>query len=121
MTRINVAILPQELPDKLLLAELREIKRIPNMIKSGKAVVKEIPEKFKLGEGHVKFFYDKGEYTLKRYKSLYEEGLKREFNITDFSGAWNGYPKSLMNDYSPSKEDRDLLIERIESKGFSLL
>lgn len=56
MTRINVAILPSELPDKLLLSELREIKRIPNMINSGRAKIENIPEKFRLGEGHVRFF-----------------------------------------------------------------
>ena len=33
MTRINVGILPKELSNKHLIAEHREIKRIPNCIK----------------------------------------------------------------------------------------
>ena len=59
MTRINVAIPVEELTREHLISEHREIKRIPNMIKSGRAKIKNIPPKFKLGPGHVKFFYDK--------------------------------------------------------------
>ena len=46
----------------MLIAEHREIKRIPNCIKSGKFLMKGIPNKFTLGSGHVKFFYDKISY-----------------------------------------------------------
>ena len=57
MTRINT-IPPQELCDKHLMAEIREITRIPNTIKTGKAIIANIPDTFRLGSGHVKFFYD---------------------------------------------------------------
>jgi len=40
MTRINAGYSVRRLTDKHLLAEHREIKRIPNMVKSGKAIVK---------------------------------------------------------------------------------
>jgi len=119
MTRINAAIKPAELPSKLLLAELREIKRIPNTI--NKAKLEGIPEVFRLGGGHVKFFYDKGLYTLKRYLALREESINRGFNVQDFSGAWGNYPKELMNDWVETKSARQLIIERIQSKGFELL
>ena len=59
MTRVNTGISPFELPTKLLLAELREIKRIPNLVKSGKFSLIGQPPEFTLGKGHVKFFYDK--------------------------------------------------------------
>ena len=36
MTRINVGISPAELNDKHLIAEHREIKRIPNCVAKGK-------------------------------------------------------------------------------------
>lgn len=39
MTRISASIKPIELCDKMLMAEHREIIRIPNTIKSGKAKV----------------------------------------------------------------------------------
>lgn len=120
MTRINVAIKPAELPDKLLLAELREIKRIPNVIRQGKYNLSGIPDQFTLGTGHVKFFYNKLEYLLKRYLALRREALERGFNVSDWSEAWNGVPPELMNDYNETLRDRSILIERILEKGFQL-
>lgn len=121
MTRINTGIRAKELPDKLLLAELREIKRIPNVIRQGKYNMKGQPEEFTLGTGHVKFFYDKLEYLLNRYNELRWEALYRGFNVSDWSDAWNGVPNELMNDYDETERDRQLLIERIEEKGFKLI
>jgi hypothetical protein len=121
MTRINAGILPEELPSKLLLAEHREIKRIPNMITLGKAKVTNIPDKFTLGTGHVKFFYDKQSYLQLRYIDLYLECVKRGFQVQDYSSAWKLIPKHLFNYWTPSESDRQIIIERIESKGFSLI
>ena len=120
MTRINVGIHPEELPDKLLLAEHREITRIPNNIKNGKSVIKDIPKKFTLGKGHVKFFYDKVKYLYNRYILLYNECIRREFNITNKIESFSEFPEDLFNDYEETFEDRLLLIERIQSKGFKL-
>lgn len=116
MTRINVGILPSELTDKHLLAEHREIKRIPNTIKSGKAIIENIPSTFSLGKGHVKFFYDKLLYLKNRYISLYEECLKRGFNVSNYIEAWNDLPPNLMNDYMPTNSDRKIVLERIEER-----
>jgi len=108
------------LPDKLLLAEHREITRIPNTVKSGRAKIKDLPIKFKLGTGHVKFFYDRLLFLKKRYLSLYEECKFRNFDVTNKIGSFNDLPEELMNDYWFSCEDRQIIIERIESKGFKL-
>tara|TARA_R110000822_G_scaffold32188_1_gene92645 strand:+ start:2730 stop:3104 length:375 start_codon:yes stop_codon:yes gene_type:complete len=122
MTRINTGIKPTELPDKLLLAELREIKRIPNVVKSGRYNLENVPETFRLGVGHVKFFYSRGAYTLNRYKELRLEALKRGFNVADFSGAWDNYPQELFNNYTPTEKARELLVHRIENeRGFNLI
>lgn len=121
MTRINTGIAAQELPDKLLLAELREIKRIPNVIKSGRYNMAGQPKEFTLGTGHVKFFYDKLEYLLERYNNLRWEALYRGFNVSDWTDAWEGVPPELMNNYNETERDRQLLIERINEKGFDLL
>lgn len=121
MTRINVAILPEELPNKLLLAEHREITRIPNTVKTGRAIIKDLPLKFTLGKGHVKFFYNKLLYLKKRYESLYSQCVKRGFNVTNKSSAFDDIPDRLLNDYTETEEDRHILVERIESKGFKLL
>lgn len=121
MTRINTGINAKELPDKLLLAELREIKRIPNVIKSGRYNMTGQPSEFTLGTGHVKFFYDKLEYLLERYNNLRWEALYRGFNVSDWADTWEGVPPELMNNYVETQRDRMLIIERINEKGFELI
>lgn len=117
MTRINCGIPPEKLSDKHLIAEHREIKRIPNQISKGKYSLIGQPDKFKLGEGHVKFFYDKLLFLKKRYESLYLECKKRGFNITYFGDAWKNVPKDLMNDYIPTKKDISLVKQRIKERS----
>lgn len=116
MTRINVGYCPAKLTDKMLIAEHREIKRIPNAVLSGKARIENIPEQFTLGTGHVKFFYNKLGYLLSRYRSLYHECKRRGFNVTDFSSAWCNAPADLCVKYKPSKRDKRLIVNRINSK-----
>lgn len=115
MTRINAGIPPADLSDKHLIAEHREIKRIPNMINSGKAIVKDIPQKFTLGKGHVKFFYDKLLYLHKRYQKIYNECIKRGFNVTDYSEAFMVQEENnhLVNDWKPTTEAITLIKQRI--------
>lgn len=120
MTRINVGILPEELPDRLLIAEHREIKRIPNLVKSGKFSLANQPKCFTLGTGHVKFFYDKLLFLQKRYVSLYEECVNRGFNVQSYVSAFDNVPDHLFNDYDVRSLDRLILLERISQKGFSL-
>lgn len=116
MTRINVGVFPRELSDRHLLAEHREIKRIPNNIRSGKFNMNGIPKEFTLGTGHVKFFYDKLLYLRKRYKRIYAECCKRKFKVTYYGNAWNEMPEQLMNDYVERPQDREIILERIKSK-----
>ena len=114
MTRINAGVPPAELTGPHLLAEHREIKRVPNLIKKGKYSMVGQPSEFKMGAGHVKFFYDKLLYLEKRYKALYEECLKRGYNVTNYLEAWQDVPKELYNDYTPTPEGIALIRERIE-------
>lgn len=116
MTRINVGISPKDLCDKHLMAEHREIKRIPNCTAKGKIKLEGIPAKFTLGTGHVKFFYNKQKYLLNRYLELHEECLSRGFNVQDYKNAWDNVPEKLMNDYIPTEEDRNIIMERINQK-----
>ena len=121
MTRINAGIRPEELPNKLLIAEHREITRIPNAIKSGRAKIENIPATFRLNAGHVKFFYTRLLYIKKRYVALYNECQHRQFDVTAKHTAFDNLPEHLMNDYEASEHDRNLIIERIEQRGFKLL
>jgi hypothetical protein len=116
MTRINVGIKPVELTNKHLLAEHREIKRIPNCIKKGRFNLNGMPDKFTLGTGHVKFFYNKLKYLHNRYNSLLIECKNRGFNITDYSDAFTDLPVELYKDYKPTLDDRKIILKRIEER-----
>lgn len=116
MTRINCGIKVEDLSSKHLMAEHREVKRIPNCVAKGRCNLKNIPNKFTLGKGHVSFFYDKLGYLKKRYEELYLECIKRGFNVQYYGGSWKNIPKELMNDYSPTKEDVEIIKERIQEK-----
>ena len=71
---------------------------------------------FTLGTGHVKFFYDKINYLKKRYISLYDECIKRGFNVQNYIEAFEGIPVELMGDYEPTPRDREIIIERIKER-----
>ena len=116
MTRINVGIPPAELVNQHLIAEHREIKRIPNCIAKGKYNMDGIPDKFKLGTGHVKFFYNKLLYLKNRYISLYNECIKRGFNVQNYIKAWDNVPKELMNDYIVQDNDIKIIKQRINER-----
>lgn len=116
MTRINCGIPPNELINKHLIAEHREIKRIPNCITKGRFSMKGQPKEFTLGEGHVKFFYDKLGYLKQRYEELYAECKKRNINVQYYGDAWNNIPSNLMSDYVPTDRDRAIIRERISER-----
>lgn len=99
MTRINV-VDPAILCDQHLLAEHRELTRIPNDIvaRNGKVPLSKEPH-YLLGTGHVTFFRDKLLFLKNRYDALHEECLNRGFNVTykwpkeieNFQSLWNDY------------------------------
>ena len=120
MTRINSAIPVENLTDEHLLAEHREIKRLPwcleNAIKSGS--IKNIPEKFTLGKGHVLFFLDKMEFVQMRYMDIYRECENRGFSPRSYEYNFIMPLKfvDFYNYYTPTSEERYLLIERITER-----
>jgi hypothetical protein len=114
MTRINT-VPPKSLTNKHLIAEHREIKRVPNVVKKQKEI-KDIPPTFRMGTGHVKFFYDKLGYLKKRYEEIYKECIDRGFNVTYYGSAWDGVPEHLMNDWTPTPESIKLIEDRIKER-----
>lgn len=113
MTRINAGVDPHELNTKMLIAEHREIKRIPNVIKSGRFRLSGQPKQFTLGTGHVKFFYTRIAFLRDRYKTIFDECIRRGFNVTDYSDSFEGIPQQYMGNYTPSESDRKLILARI--------
>lgn len=116
MTRINAGIPPKQLTNKHLIAEHREIKRIPNVVSKGRYNLKNIPPEFTLGKGHVSFFYDKMGYLKERYISLYNECIARGFNVQNYEDSWNGVPSELMKGYVPTERDIQIITERIADR-----
>lgn len=116
MSRVNVGIPPKELSNQHLLAEHREIKRLPNHLKKyGLSCIKQAPNKFTLGTGHVLFLLKFGAYTYYRYLSIHEECKRRRFNVTDYSNAWKIYSiyTKLWEHWEPSKKDIAVIKKRI--------
>lgn len=112
MTRVNVGIRPSELCDKHLIAEHKEILRIPNNLKNR---VGKPPKKFTLGTGHVLWCTDHMEYMEHRFFLIKEEILWRGFTSKKF---WHGsvpddqFDRILTN--RDLEEARELLKERIK-------
>jgi deoxyribonuclease (pyrimidine dimer) len=116
MTRINIGIPPKELTNKHLIAEHRELKRIPNVVAKGKYNLKSVPQEFTLGKGHVSFFYDKLGYLKERYIDLYNECIFRGFQVQSYLASWDGVPQELMNSYTPTDKDICIIRERIAER-----
>ena len=118
MTRINSAIPVHHLTDEHLLAEHREIKRLPYCLgRSLKSRSKRrIPSEFCLGIGHVLFFLDKMKFVSRRYKELYAECCKRGFTVIDYSSNFENISMDYLNDYIPTNTEKEILIKRISER-----
>lgn len=116
MTRINI-IDPCELCDQHLLAEHRELTRIPNDIVSRNGDVPlSTKTAYLLGTGHVTFFRDKLLFLKKRYDALHQECLDRGFNVTyKWPEAAAQYPH-LWQDYYVTPNDIALNMARIQER-----
>lgn len=117
MTRINANISPSKLIDQHLLAEYREIVRIPTLVNKRKDHLN-IPESFRLNTGHVKYFYDKIQFLHKRFNLLKQELEKRNIvnNIDDscFLSVKSEFYNDI--DHYKLKNGNDLIRERIEER-----
>ncbi len=115
MTRINL-IPPSELCDQHLLAEFRELTRIPNAVAKGKYSLVGIPDDYKLGTGHVRFFFNKLMFLKKRYQDLYEECKARNFNVTYIWPETLPENESLWLDYVPTVNAIEVNRARIQER-----
>lgn len=115
MTRINL-VPPAELCDQHLLAEHRELTRIPNAVAKGKYHLTGQSTEYKLGEGHVRFFFNKMAFLKKRYDLLHAECKSRGFNV---QYIWNeDLPPdpALWQDYAPTETALALNRARIQER-----
>ena len=115
MTRINLSIPVSNLTDEHLLAEHREIKRLPSCLQKAilSGSINNIPNKFCLCKGHILFFLNKMLFVFNRYKEIYNECLNRHFNVSDYSSNFLNIDVCYNNDYIPNSNDKQLLQQRI--------
>lgn len=85
---------------------------------------RDIPNEYCLGEGHVKFFYDKCLFVLKRYVQLYKRrkfSLKHDLDDALFLSVVKdvqaNIPLPLMGDWEPSLTDKQLNLTRLIEKS----
>lgn len=122
MTRINV-VDPKELSRQHLVAEYREITRLPGNLnawlnrKSKPPCFSEIPSEYKLGAGHVKFFFDKFKYLESRFEALVSEMLARGYNPTHRDSSIFKVDNLYYNDYTPTKEAIEINRARIKERS----
>lgn len=122
MTRVNVGYPVRKLTRLHLLAEHREIVRIPNALLGGNIrkptnrQMNRIPKQFCLGPGHVRFFYDKLLYLRKRYEQIYKECIRRGYNVQYYGSSWVGAPVHLYKDWKPTKSAKRLIEKRIRER-----
>jgi len=112
MTRINV-IPVEELTNKHLLAEYRELPRISRAARHPKQG-EQFPNSYVLGAGHVKFFYDKGTWLAKRFNQLVNEMHIRGYNTNYME--YRPHPEGLNNDWSVDAQALELNRERIRER-----
>lgn len=122
MTRINL-VEPKELSTKHLVAEYREITRLPSNLKlalnrkTKPFSMSEIPSQYVLGKGHVKFFFDKMLFLKLRFESLVDEMLSRGYNPTYRDSSIFDTSPEFMNDYTPTQQALDINRQRIKERS----
>ena len=95
---------------------------------------KNTPAQFKLGTGHILFFTYRPQYTLERYNQVFEECIRRGYNVNYEGWRWSIYNRKVKktilifsqmvvhsNDsrflnFKEDKECTKILIERIIQK-----
>ena len=119
MTRVNFGIPVRCLTDEHLLAEHREIKRIPGAyltaLRSGS--IGKVPKEFCLGRGHILFFVDKPGYTLRRYIQIHRECLRRGFAVQSYEDNWDCYSKKMLTKTTRATvANKAMLVTRISER-----
>ena len=120
MTRINVVNV-STLCDQHLLAEHRELTRIPNTIlrdlEAGKTITLSDAPSYHLGKGHVTFFRDKLFWLYTRYVLLHTECSQRGFNVTwKWPNGLREKAPQLFKDYLVTADDQVLNRQRIDER-----
>lgn len=122
MTRIN-CVPVEELTNKHLLAEYRELPRIYGLVRKRVALgnvpsqIKK-PSEYTLGTGHVTFFYDKLNWLTERYKSLCNEMRKRGYTVNygNTDELTHGIPREWFGTFTVTDHALEINRKRIADR-----
>lgn len=116
MTRINL-IPPEELHYKHLVAEYREITRVPTLARNAQRRLHKlnIPNQYVLGQGHVNFFMIRLGFIADRYESLCDEMRRRGYvcNQIPRSELLKDIDSRFVRPYNPTPDAVELNRVRI--------
>lgn len=119
MTRIN-CVPPEELTDKHLLAEYRELPRVFSLAYGAYRRGVDpatFPQQYVLGKGHVLFFYDKLAYLERRFNAIYLECRKRGWRCTYARAPiLPPMPTSWQQGWTPTPDALQLNRQRIADR-----
>lgn len=122
MTRIN-CIPPSDLTAQHLIAEYRELPRIFSLVKA--AIERgetpddaRNPKQYVLGKGHVRFFYPRLGYLIKRQRQIIEEMISRGFQpqFTNPELLIKDIPQNWCAEWQPDELAVKLNKERISER-----
>jgi deoxyribonuclease (pyrimidine dimer) len=123
VTRINV-VAPSMLSDKHLGAEYRELPRVFGLVRQAIArgelpTDTRNPTTYILGKGHVRFFYPRLAFILKRHVEICDECRSRGrlVSFRDVDDLVAGLPTEWWGHWEPTPEAIELNIQRINDKG----
>lgn len=124
MTRINI-IPVKKISNKQLMAEYHESIRVFSYVLKSKKIPEDIPSHYCLGKGHVKFFFNKIPYILKRYKEINKELTNRGYRLNNETFLKNlekgklalaRYPEIQVSTWVPSLEEMTINQARIDER-----
>lgn len=124
MTRINI-IPVEKISNKQLMAEYHESLRVFSYVLKSKKIPEDIPSHYCLGKGHVKFFFNKIPYLLKRYKEINKELTNRGYRLNNETFSKNlekgklalaRYPEIQVNNWAPSLEEMTVNQDRVDER-----
>lgn len=123
MTRIN-CVPPRELTAKHLVAEYREIMRVPALARAawlrGEQPDNRLnPRQYTLGTGHVRFFYTRLTYISLRFRALRNEMIRRGYKpaVSDIDGLLRDMPDAWLQHWNPTDADQALNRARLKERG----
>lgn len=117
MTRIN-CVPPQELHQKHLVAEYRELPRVfalayAAMQRGEKPTDPRNPKDYVLGPGHVRFFYSRLGYLRRRFEELIAEMMRRDYVPKYLTAPSVELPSEWLTNWEPDAKALSLNRERL--------